>query len=181
MTNQPEIVAAYLDEWGVVAPEVHQAAVALREQAESYARATLHNEDAGHTLLAKASAIVTRALYDQPGRITNLRAYLFQTYKRQVLAELEKEKSRERILAEGASKARSGQRGDSAEMDQYILVQELRKRMNERTRQVFDLLCLGHSFEEIGSMLGKSSRAIRNNYYEQIARLKPELSGEMDK
>jgi DNA-directed RNA polymerase specialized sigma24 family protein len=47
--------------------------------------------------------------------------------------------------------------------------------MNQRTRQVFDLLALGHTYEEIGSMMGKSGRAIRNNYYEQIARLKEEL------
>jgi hypothetical protein len=34
---------------------------------------------------------------------------------------------------------------------------------------------LGHTFEEIGSMLGKSGAAIRNNYYEQVARLKQEI------
>src|SRR5262249_5557467 len=107
MTNQPEMATAYMDEWGVVAPEVHRAALALREQAERYARATLHNEDAGYTLLAKAAAIVTRALDDHPGHITNLSAYLFQTYKRQVLAELEKEKSHERILVERASEISS--------------------------------------------------------------------------
>jgi len=176
MTNQPEIAAAYMDEWGVVAPEVHQAAIALRKRAESYARAILHNEDAGYTLLVKAAAIVTRALEDHPGRITNLQAYLFQTYRRQVLAELEKEKSRERILVEHAGEIATGDRGDSAELDQYILIQELRKLMNQRTRLVFDLLALGHTFEEIGLMLGKSSRAVRNNYYDQVARLKKELT-----
>jgi DNA-directed RNA polymerase specialized sigma24 family protein len=60
-------------------------------------------------------------------------------------------------------------------MDQYILIEQLRMRMNQRTRTVFDLLALGHTFEEIGSMLGKSSRAVRNNYYDQVARLKQEL------
>jgi len=37
------------------------------------------------------------------------------------------------------------------------------------------LLALGHTFEEIGLMLGKSGGAIRNNYYEQVARLKQEI------
>ncbi|MGE0129902.1 MAG: RNA polymerase sigma factor [Blastocatellales bacterium] len=179
MTNQPEIAAAYMDEWGVVAPEVYQAAMALREQAGSYARATLHNEDAGYTLLAKASAIVTRALDDHPGHITNLSAYLFKTYKRQVLAELEKEKSHERILTENTDEIFPAGHNDTARLDRYILVQELRKRMNQRTRLVLDLLTLGHSFEEIGLMLGKSSRAMRNNYYEQVARLKKELRDEL--
>jgi len=178
MTNQPEMATAYMDEWGVVAPEVHRAAMALREQAERYARATLHNEDAGYTLLAKAAAIVTRALDDHPGHITNLSAYLFQTYKRQVLAELEKEKSHERILVERASEISSIEHAAPVELDQYILIQELRKLMNQRTRLVFDLLILGHTFEEIGTMLGKSSRAVRNNYYEQVTRLKKELRGE---
>ena len=176
MTNQHEVATAYIDEWGAIAPEVHRAAMGLREQAEKYARMTLRNEDAGHTLLAKASAIVTRALEDQPGGITNLSAYLFQTYKRLALDELEKEKSRERILANRAGEIAQTGRADSAELDQQILVEELRKRMDERTRQVFDLLVLGHTFEEIGLMLGKSSRAVRNNYYDHIDRLKKEIA-----
>lgn len=185
MTKRAEIATAYVDEWGVVAPEVHQAAMALREQAESYARATLHNEDAGYTLLVKAAAIVTRALKDNPGHITNLSAYLFQTYKRQVLAELEKEKSHERILAEHAGEISPDGHADpaepSAKLDQHILIQELRKLMNPRTRQVFDLLILGHTFEEIGLMLGKSSRAVRNNYYDQVAQLKKALRSDLNK
>jgi DNA-directed RNA polymerase specialized sigma24 family protein len=176
MTNQPEVATAYMDEWGAIAPEVHRAALALRKQAESFARVTLHNEDVGHTLLAKAAAIVTRALIERPGSITNLPAYLFKTYQRQVLAELEKEKSHERILVGQAGEISLNGHDACAELDQQILVYELRKRMDERTRQVFDLLVLGHSFEEIGSMLGKSSRAVRNNYYDHLDRLKKELT-----
>jgi len=176
MTNQHEVATPYVDEWGAIAPEVHLAAMAVREQAEIFARMTLRNEDAGHTLLAKASAIVTQALENHPGGITNLTAYLFQTYKRLAMAELEKEKSRERILAERADEIAQNGRAGSAEMDQQILIEELRKRMDERTRQVFDLLVLGHTFEEIGPMLGKSSRAVRNNYYDHIERLKKEIA-----
>jgi DNA-directed RNA polymerase specialized sigma24 family protein len=181
MTAPPEIATAYMDEWGLVTPEVHQAAVALREQAENYARAILHNEETGRTLLAKAAAIVTRALTDQPGHITNLRAYLFQTYKRQVLAELQKEKARERILSERAGGKAVEERIDSEDLDQRLLIQELRQRMNPRTRQVFDLLSLGHTFEDIGLILTKSSRSVRNKYYEQLARLKKELRDELAK
>jgi DNA-directed RNA polymerase specialized sigma24 family protein len=175
ITDQPEISTAYLDEWGEVSPEVYQTAVSLREQAESYARATLGARDAGHTLLAKAAATVTRALEDRHEQITNLPAYLFQTYKRLVMAELEKERAHERILAERADEASRNRHNVSAEMDQYILIEQLRMRMNPRTRLVFDMLILGHTFEEIGLILGKSSRAIRNNYYDQVARLKQEV------
>jgi DNA-directed RNA polymerase specialized sigma24 family protein len=176
MTDQPEIATAYQDEWGEVAPEVYQAVVSLREQAERYARTTLGAEDAGRTLMAKAAAIVTRALDDRGEQITNLQAYLFQTYKRLVQAELEKTRTREKILAERAEEVSQNGHSVSDELDQYILIEELRRRMNQRTRQVFDLLALGHTFEEIGAMMGKSGRAIRNNYYEQVARLKEELS-----
>ena len=176
MTNKLEVATAYMDEWGAVAPEVHQAALGLRKQAESFARATLHNEDVGHTLLAKAAVIVTRTLNEHPGTITNLPAYLFKTYKRQVLAELEKEKSHERILVGQVDETSLNGHDACAELDQQILIHELRKLMDERTRQVFDLLVLGHSFEEIGSMLGKSSRAVRNNYYDHLDRLKRELT-----
>jgi DNA-directed RNA polymerase specialized sigma24 family protein len=173
--DQPEIATAYQDEWGAIAPEVHQAVVSLREQAESYSRSTLGAEDAGRTLMAKAAATVTRVLEDRQEQIANLQAYLFQTYKRLVQAELEKERTREKILAERAGEISQNGHNVSDELDQYILIEQLRMRMNQRTRQVFDLLALGHTYEEIGSMMGKSGRAIRNNYYEQIARLKEEL------
>jgi DNA-directed RNA polymerase specialized sigma24 family protein len=175
ITDQPEIATAYQDEWGAIAPEVYQAVVSLREQAESYSRSTLGAEDAGRTLMAKAAATVTRVLEDRQEQITNLPAYLFQTYKRLVQAELEKERTREKILAERAGEVSRNGNNVSDELDQYILIEQLRARMNQRTRQVFDLLALGHTFEEIGSMMGKTSRAVRNNYYEQIARLKEEL------
>jgi DNA-directed RNA polymerase specialized sigma24 family protein len=175
MIDQPEVATAYLDEWGAVAPEVYKAAVSLSVRAEGYARAILGAEDTGRTLMAKAAARVTSALEDRHERITNLEAYLYQTYKRLVLAELEKERERERILVERADEVYQNGHNASAELDQYILIEQLRMRMNQRTRLVFDLLALGHTFEEIGSMLGKSGRAIRNNYYEQIARLKQEL------
>ena len=175
MTDQPEIATAYQDEWGAVAPEVYQAAESLREQAENYARATLGAEADGRTLLAKAAATVTRALEDRHEPITSLEAYLFQTYKRMVLAEAEKERARARILAELAGAVSQNGHDASAELDQYILIEQLRRRMNQRTRLVFDLLALGHTFEEIGLILGKSSRAVRNNYYEQVARLKQEI------
>src|SRR5262245_24767076 len=176
MTNQFEVTTAYVDEWGAIAPEVHRAAVSLRKQAEIFARVTLHNEDAGHTLLAKAAAIVTRALKEHPETITNVPAYLFKTYKRQVLAELEKEKSHERILVEHGGETSLNGHDACADLDQQILIRELRKLMDERTREVFDLLVLGHSFEEIGLILGKSSRAIRNNYYDHLNRLKKALA-----
>jgi hypothetical protein len=92
-----------------------------------------------------------------------------------VLAEAEKERARARILAELAGNVSQNGHDASAELDQYILIEQLRRRMNQRTRLVFDLLALGHTFEEIGLILGKSSRAIRNNYYEQVARLKQEI------
>jgi DNA-directed RNA polymerase specialized sigma24 family protein len=175
MTDQPEIATAYQEEWGAVAPEVYQAAESLREQAESYARMALGAESDGRTLLAKAAATVTRALDDRHEQIVNLEAYLFQTYKRLVLAEAEKERERARILAERAGDASQNGHDASAELDQYILIEQLRRRMNQRTRTVFDLLALGHTFEEIGLMMGKSGGAIRNNYYEQVARLKQEI------
>jgi DNA-directed RNA polymerase specialized sigma24 family protein len=175
ITDQPEFATGYQDEWGAVAPEVYQAAESLREQAEGYARAALGAEADGRTLLAKAAASVTRALEDRHEQIANLEAYLFQAYRRLVLAEAEKERARARILAERAGDASQNGHDAPAELDQSILIEQLRRRMNQRTRMVFDLLALGHTFEEIGLILGKSSRAVRNNYYEQVARLKQEI------
>src|SRR5262245_2285858 len=137
MTDQPEIATAYQDEWGAVAPEVYQAAESLREQVESYARMALGAEADGRTLLAKAAATVTRALEDRHDQIANLEAYLFQTYKRMVLAEAEKERARARILAERADDASQNGHDVSAELDQFNLREHMSTGMNKRTRVDF--------------------------------------------
>lgn len=179
MNNAPavwfDLESAYADEWGDITPEVSQAVNALREQADNFARATLRNEADGRTLLAKAAAIVSRTLAERPGQIADLQAYLLQTYKRQVLAELRKEKAHQQALAEHASELTTEPHGSASEIERQILIRQITQRMNPRTRQVFELLILGHSFEEIGQMLGLSSRAVRNNYYDQIKRLKQQI------
>ena len=65
-----------------ITAEVRQAAMALREQAEIYAVARLNKASAGPRLLAKAAAILTRALKKHPGYIPNLRLqdHLFRIY-----------------------------------------------------------------------------------------------------
>jgi len=71
-------------------PEVLQAALALRERAESYARATLHSEDAGHILLALAATILSREIIKHQEILPYFQLHdsLFQAYQELVLEEL---------------------------------------------------------------------------------------------
>jgi DNA-directed RNA polymerase specialized sigma24 family protein len=179
-TNWPPLETGYTDEFGPIDAEAYQVAGHLWRQAESFARSKLGDEANGLRLLLKAAAQVSRLRAQQPDQITNLTAYLQQTYKRLVLAELEKENGHRQREEELARELSSLLCSPSEELDRKILIQQLVRRMDEWTRQVFEWLALGHSFEEIGRALGRSPHATRNKYHERLKRLMQQIAAETE-
>jgi len=175
-TIWPPVEAGYIDEYGPIEPEVYQAAGALWSQAERFAVQLLHDAPAGLSLMLKAAALVSRKRAENPGQIANIRAYLFQTYKRLVLAEMQKENGHEAALEAGLEAASHSL---VEEVDRKILVEQIVRRMDRWTRQVFEWLTLGHTFEEIGQALGKSPPATRNKFRDQLNRLMKQIEAEI--
>ena len=174
-TPWPPIGEAYTDEFGPIAEDVYDCAGALWTRAESFSVNTLRDGPTGLRLLLKASALVTRARSEQLTRIDNLPAYLFRTFKRLVLERLEIENGHRRLEAEFLLAPAAE---ESADPDEKILVQQVMLRMDALTREVFELLLLGHTFEEIAEQYGRGANTLRATYSKRIKRLVRRVNAE---
>jgi DNA-directed RNA polymerase specialized sigma24 family protein len=175
----PAIKAAYTDEFGRIEMEVYQMAGELWPWAEGYSRRVLQDEPAGQRLLLQAAAIVSRVRAESSDRIGNLRAYLIRTFKRLVLAQLEKESGHRRLESEMLHDSTGEAVASTAELDQKILVQQIVKRMDEWMRKVFEELILDHTFEEIARKSNQNAHSLRTKYNKYLNKLMKQMQAEM--
>lgn len=174
----PPIDAAYTDEFGRVDPEVHNVAREIWSPAKFFALRFLRDSHKGLDLLLKSVARVSRIRENT--QIDNLRAYLYLTYKRLILAEIEKENGHQRLLSERFA-AEVSNRETEEELNKKILINELRLRMDDWTRDVFDLLSLGYTYENLVPRYGKAANVIRSKYSKKIAGLARRINSEIEK
>ena len=81
----------FADEFGVISPEVYQAAGELWPQAETLVHLKLRDSPTGMRLMLKAAATVSRKRREQPDQIRDLKAYLWTTFKHFISDEINKE------------------------------------------------------------------------------------------
>lgn len=166
----PALETGYVDEFGPVDPEVHRVAADLWPRAERVATELLADSGLGYRLLKRSVAIVSALPPDRRAQIREPAAYLFQTYKRLVLAELEKLNGHRRHDAAAADILRPPA-VDAAETERRILVAQLLRRMDPWSREIFENLALGYSFDEIGRVLGRNPHVVRNRFRLALQRL----------
>ena len=133
----PNLETGYDDEFGAVDPVVHGAAGDLWSCAEHLACDLLHDSVAGFRLLKQAVAAVSRLDPERRALIRDLPAYLFQTYKRLVLAELQKRNAHSTRQLDDADLLRCPI--DADRIDRDILIQELVGRMDPWWQRDLDL------------------------------------------
>ena len=169
-TVWPALETGYEDAYGPVDPEVHQAAREVWANAEHLAIDRLHDSVIGYALLKRAVVAVSGLAPDKRDQIRDLPGYLFQTYKRLVLAELEKQ-NRHRKADVAASELVRPLISDADRMDRHILIAELVRRMDPWTRDVFEALTLGYTFEEVADALGSNPHVVRNRFRRAVRQL----------
>jgi len=165
----PTLRETYVDEYGPIEEQVYTEAVALWPQAEQFAIRTLGDPQIGINLMYHAAAIVSRILVSEPDKIQSVPGYLFVTYKRLVLAELKKQNSH-RLIEEGLS-ATTLAETSAHSLEQKILIEQIRSRMEPKMKKVFELLVLGYSFEEIGPEVGMKANVLRSYHSKQIQKI----------
>ncbi len=165
----------YTDEFGVVASDVYAAAGRVWQRAQVYAMRVLHDSDdaRARTLLLKAAAQTTRARDEKSRRIDELEGYLFQTFKRMVLAEFEKDNNRRRF--ETNSHFETEWQSQASNVERRILLGELVAAMDEWTRDVFEWLALDYSFDDIARHRGMNVKVLRNRYNRHLTALMKRL------
>lgn len=167
----------YTDEFGPIAPDLYAAAGRIWRQSQAYAARVLPGSDQAQTrtLLLKAAAQVTRARAEKAQQVKELDGYLFQTFKRVILAELEKDNNRRRFETEAHLDAEW--QAQATNVERRILLNELVAAMDEWTRGVFEWLTLDYSFDDIARHLGMNAKAVRNRYNRHLATLLRQLEG----
>lgn len=174
-TIWPPLQNTYTDEFGQIEPEVYTAAGTLWNRAEHFAISTLGDSATGLRLMVKAAAIVSRKRAAQDDHINYLSAYLFQTYKHLVLAELEKENGHRQREREMGMASASSPDSLAEDVDRKILVQQIMGRMDEWMRGVFEMQILGYTFEEIGQLRNQNAHVLRTKFNKRLKRLMKEL------
>jgi DNA-directed RNA polymerase specialized sigma24 family protein len=171
----PPLDITYTDEFGDIDSEVYRAAGDLWPDAEAFALKVLHDSAAGLRLLLKAAAAVSRIKGQPDHRIDHLAAYLFQTYKRLVLAQAEKENARRLREAEKSADMFGSYLVALPDLEQRLYVEEVVGRMDQWTSMVFGLLVIGLTFEEIGRALELNPHTARIKFRRQCRKIAGQL------
>ena len=176
----PPLANGYLDEFGQIDPTLHEAAGRLWPTVEVHLRrARIFPED-GQTLMLKAVALVTRARSRRTDEISNIDGYLWRTFHRLLLEELERRALHSKLDAEFAARfAPTSQRSED-EITKIILIREILEHADEWLRQVIELLQMGHSYEEIAVFLGGRANAIRSRVSKQLKTLAKQIGKERE-
>ena len=180
VSNFPIIERTYDEEFGKVDREVYQIAKTLWLHAENLAVKLLHDSPKGMRLMLKAVAKVSRVRKKDPSAIKNLNSYLFRAYKNLILAELEQENNhRGKLDSWFREQETAFEYDEEAKLNKKILINELRLKMDDWTREVFDYLRLGYKYEELVPHCGSAANVIRSKFSKKIARLAREIQTEL--
>jgi len=174
----PSVVDIYIDEFGVIDPEVYAVAGRLWPAAEKLALARLGDEQAGFRLMIKTISEVSRKASQPGSRINNLTAYLWQSYSHLIYAELKKANLHRRLEDESTSDILAIRCEDAEELDRKIFLNQLLQRMDAWTRKVFDWLVLGYGYEVMEDELHMKANAIRAKFSKRMNRLRRSIENE---
>lgn len=174
----PEIDGPYEDEFGPVDPDVYKLAGTIWPLAQVHILRTIHDYDSGQRLLVKAVVTVSRKCVEQPERMTNVRAYLFKTFYRLLLEELEKRGKHDPLDTKVIDSIQIIATRNDVDIDRTILLHEIRERADEWTRQVFDDRVLGYTFEELEGKYGVKANHLRAEWAKKVGRLEQAIGKE---
>jgi hypothetical protein len=175
----PNLEEAYTDEFGDIDPDIYKIAGMLWRRAELLARGANQDTADAQRLLIKAVAIVTRKFDEQPGRIVNVRGYLFKTYRHLVLEQLEKQSHHTQLEEDIVSGFLANHKvAEEADFNRLILIDEIMQRADPWTRKIFQLLVLGHHWTEIAFHFGKAENGLRSKWSKKMEKLAGRIATE---
>jgi DNA-directed RNA polymerase specialized sigma24 family protein len=122
----------------------------------------------GVDLMLKAVASVSAARRKEG--IVNLRSYLFRAYRNTLLTERSKRNGRRKIIDTIAPEPVT-QISEDAALERRILIDQCREQMEPWMREVFDLLAIGFTFEELVPRYGRAANVIRSKFSKKLKQL----------
>lgn len=171
----PEIKETYRDEFGFIDPDVYKFAADVWPLAESPSFRNLI--DAEH-LLMKAVAVVSRVCAEQPGKLSNLKGYLYRTFSRLLLEQLRKQQRQEPLEDALLNQAEALTTRSEDDIGRMLLVHEIMNRADSWTREIFWALIQGYSLEELAQIKNVKANVIRSKLSKNLSRLRKQIEKE---
>jgi len=178
----PTLLTAYEDVFGEINLDVYNAAGEIWQRGRTFAHATGLDDEIAHTAMIRAVAKVSHRLsqatlnLQTPGE---LKAYLFTAFRHCLLDEFKREHPKEVTpvaLEEIADQ--SGGESLAAQIERKILLEEIVRHMDPKTRFIYERLILGYSFEEIAEAEGTHSNKLRSRFSKRIKKIASQFAGE---
>ena len=167
----PPIDKFYEDEFGKIDPEVYRTGSDLwNSRAEYFAEKNLRDINEGCRLMIKAIANVSRYRAENPSKIENLSAYLFDSFKHLIFAESKKESNRRRILAEAHL---PNEINEEERILRKIEVKEMLGKLDAATRELFEMHYIFEiKYEELVPRYGSAANVIRSKLNKALSKLR---------
>lgn len=172
LPDLPELNDGYADEFGLIHPEVYQAAGELWPRANQFSFDQLGDPATGQRLLLKAAAQISRHILSSSEPILNLKSYLWRGFERLVFEE--RKKTQRQHNADNELESLPDVHSDK--IDERILWDEILGQMDSQTRQLFRLRVLGYSYEEISPLLGKRANTLRSQLDKAIKKIRKQFN-----
>jgi hypothetical protein len=171
----PEIYEAYQDEFGPIDPDVYKFAAEVWPLAESPSFRNLIDTD---RLLFKAVAMVSRICVEQPGKVSNLKGYLYKTFSRLLLEQLRKQQRHEQLDSALLDHVEALTTRSDEDIARTILVHEIMNRADDWTREIFWALVQGYTLEELAEINHAKANFIRSKLSKNLSRIRKQLKKE---
>lgn len=165
---------------------VFEVARSLLPAATAFALKVRLDSDTAQEAMREAAKRVLEVQRSERGegslpRVRNLPGYLFTVYRNVIFAEL-KRREREPPLIDDLNARGLDSGGDEIRsVENRILISEIVKRMNPKSRIIFNYRVLGYSFEEIAGRFKTdmgttvTAAALRSEYSKAISRIIEEI------
>ena len=169
----------YEEQFGQIHPCVLAAAEAIWQKSGDFFANITHDRDECLKILMRSVALVSQKYKSEQDEIRNLTAYLYTTFRRLILAEAKRRQRHRELESEARKEEVKNDLCDEEKLCQRILVNQLRARMDEWTRDVFDLQTIGYRYKDLIPKYGSSENVVRSKYSKNLLKLKDEIQAEM--
>ena len=171
----PELISSYQDELGTVSPQVLNEAQKIWLVSRSFSYKMLQDEQLSQLLMMKAVVKISDKINHESTEINNLRAYLFSTFKRLVLAEVRKENLHHELenqwIEHLTETFKNKPQTEEEIIYHQILITELEEKMDGWTRKVFRYRMLGYEYKDLVPDYGSAENVIRSKFSKKIKKL----------
>lgn len=180
LTDIFKVNIEYEDEFGKIHPHILSVAERVWLKSGNFFSKIIQDPEQCLKILMHATALVSQKYSAGETAIKNPTSYLYSTFRHLVLAEVSRRKRHFELETEvGKKQIEADFPGEDEKIYQKILVNQLRARMDEWMREVFDLQTIGYQYKDLIPKYGVSENVIRSKYSKNLLKLKNEIQTEI--